>query len=1515
MSPGKPSRQPRGSVMRFALFVCLLACATGSGAETAPNVLFISVDDLNDWVGCLGGHPQVKTPNLDKLAASGVLFDNAHCPAPACNPSRTAIMTGISPHRSGLYRNGQKMREVLPDAELLPKYFSRHGYWAGGSGKILHYFIDARSWDEYYPEKETENPFPPHVPWGKRPKSLPRGGPWQYVETDWHAFDVTDDEFGGDAKVADWVSAKLMVQQDKPFFLACGIYRPHEPWFVPKKYFDLFPLDSIQLPPGYKTDDLDDLPPAGKRHGPNRYFAHIREHGQWKRAIQAYLASIAFADAMLGRVIDTLEKSPHRDNTVVVLWSDHGWHLGEKQHWQKFTVWRRVTRVPFVIRVPPGAPGLPQGTTAGSVCSKPVNLLSIFPTLTELCGLPSKASHDGPSLVPLLRDPTSTWHHVSLTYLHRVGSFGLSTESWRYIRYVEGGEELYHIESDPHEWTNLAAKPEHSDKLAELRALGPTTFAPVAGATSRAKERQRGKPGESRPNILFIAVDDLRPELGCYGAEEIRTPNIDALAASGVRFDRAYCQSAVCNPSRASILTGKRPDEIRVWDLRAHFRDLNPDIVTLPQHFKRHGYYAVAHGKVFHNPLPDRQSWSEPNHWPERAKTWTADGRRQLARQRRKMRADGKSEVAIQRMRAPATEVQHVADSQTPDGEIADQAIASLRRLATNKERPFFLATGFIRPHLPFVAPREYWDLYDRGSLALAKNDHLPDGAPAMAMNTMYELRDYMDFAGTPSPANGALSVDQQRRLKHGYYACVSLIDAQVGRLLRELDTLGIADETIVVLWGDHGWKLGEHRSWCKQTNYEIDTRVPLIVRAPGATANGSATDALVELVDVYPTLCDLAGIPTPSGLGGMSMTPLLAKPNRAWKTAAFSQFRRRVKGVEYVGYAMRTESHRLVEWREKTTGKITATELYDHRVDAAEDRNIAGSSKVVEELRAMLHTSVPLRTWPRAWGLRSAKGTAGVSMRLENGLDEPIDIFWIDFNGSRRHRVVLEPGKKWDADTFESHIFVAVGKETGYHQVLRSATNTSNVIIGKAAGKKAAAAAGPARRPNVVVLMADDWSWPHAGILGDPTVKTPNIDRVARVGVLFTNAFVSTPSCTPSRLSVLTGQHHWRLKEGDSLGGSLREEYDVYTEMLQKSGYRLGRFGKGVWPSKHTFRERDSFGERFRSFDEFIRTRQPGEPFCYWHGGKNPHRPYQWRRGVEDGIALDGIDVPACLPDDEAVRIDLADYYWEVQRFDREVGEVVDRLEAMGELENTVVVVSGDNGMPFPRCKATLYDLGTRVPLAVRWGAKVKGNRRVEDFVSLCDLAPTFLEAAGLKRGESMTGRSLLPILLSGKSGRVEPSRTHVLTGMERHVYSWPSRALRNRDYLYIRNYGPATWPTGEVPGENPKYDFATEPWPTGRGAFSFNIDPSPTKQFLRWHREDPNVRRVAALSFSPRPDEELYDLNTDPEQVRNVAADASYRRVLSRLRTLLDAELVASQDPRAVAAEGTVERDSGGP
>lgn len=485
----------------WLLRVSVLAICMSSSADCGerPNVLFIALDDLNDWIGCMGGHPQSVTPNLNRLASSSVLFTNAHCPAPACNPSRTAIMTGRSPHRSGLYDNGQTMRDVLPDAEIMPKVFSRHGYRSSGSGKLLHYFIDAASWDEYFPEARSENPFPRTMYPDQRPLSLPRAGPWQYVETDWGPLEATDEQYGGDHLVAKWISEQLLANHSQPFYLACGLYRPHEPWFVPAKYFEPFPLNTIQLPAGYRENDLDDLPPEGKRRGPNRYFEHIQKNDQWKQAIQGYLASIHFADAMLGQVLDALESGPNANNTIVVVWSDHGWHLGEKQHWQKYTGWRVCTRVPLMIRLPEtlraARPEL--GDPAGRVCDRPVSLVSLFPTLLELCGLPAESCHDGPSLTPLLLDTEANWPHHAVTFLSDPGSYAVSGQRWRLIHYANGDEELYDIGTDPFEWNNLATDNRQNTVRDRLRSAAPDTFAP------RPQSRV-----ESLPKLAWVSESD-----------------------------------------------------------------------------------------------------------------------------------------------------------------------------------------------------------------------------------------------------------------------------------------------------------------------------------------------------------------------------------------------------------------------------------------------------------------------------------------------------------------------------------------------------------------------------------------------------------------------------------------------------------------------------------------------------------------------------------------------------------------------------------------------------------------------------------------------------------------------------------------------------------------------------------------------------------------------------------------------------------------------------------------------
>ena len=476
-----------------------------------------------------------------------------------------------------------------------------------------------------------------------------------------------------------------------------------------------------------------------------------------------------------------------------------------------------------------------------------------------------------------------------------------------------------------------------------------------------------------KPNILFIAVDDLRPELGCYGSAVIKTPHIDKLADEGLVFTRAYCQSAVCNPSRASLLTGMRPDSIKVWDLRTDFRDNVPNIVTLPQYFKQNGYETVAIGKIFHNNIPDTLSWSEPKiylkDYPFDPDAVYRDEKilEEIEKRKEAIRKEGKDKRYIDRfgkwyIKQYATEGPDVPDNAYYDGAQTDAAIQKLKELK-KRDKPFFFAIGYYRPHLPFNVPKKYWDLYDRNKIPLADNNFLPKNAPLMAINNLRELRSYNDFKQTPHPAFGSLSEEQARLLRHGYFASVSYVDTQIGRLLESVEQMGLRDNTIIILWGDHGWKLGEHNSWCKMTNYEIDTRVPLIISVPGMKSRGQKSRRLVEFVDIYPSLCELAGLPIPAELQGSSFVPLLNNPDRSWKKAVFSQFLRKgiwiaPDGKEYMGYSIRTDRYRYVEWINWKTGELAAKELYDHQTDPQENENIvekAENAALVDTLASML--------------------------------------------------------------------------------------------------------------------------------------------------------------------------------------------------------------------------------------------------------------------------------------------------------------------------------------------------------------------------------------------------------------------------------------------------------------------------------------------------------------------------------------------------------------------------------
>lgn len=448
-------------------------------------------------------------------------------------------------------------------------------------------------------------------------------------------------------------------------------------------------------------------------------------------------------------------------------------------------------------------------------------------------------------------------------------------------------------------------------------------------------------------NVLFIAVDDLRPELGCYGAAHMKTPHLDRLASQGMTFERAYCQVAVCNPSRSSVLSGTRPDTTGVLDNQHFMRPNMPDVVTLPQHFKNHGYTSLSLGKIFHQserePGDDPQSWSEPAWYHgEPHKHWFTQESLDYVK---KLKALPKAQQPKQ-LRAAPFEAADEPDASYPDAQTAAKAIETLQRLKA-ETKPFFLGVGFVKPHLPFTCPQKYWDLYPETSIQLATNAQRPKDAPEPAFHNNYELRSY----GTV-PENGPISDAMALKLIRGYRACVSFMDAQLGRVLDELDRLGLRENTLIVLWGDHGYHLGENGLFTKMTNFEQGTRVPLLVSLPGMKTAGKRTHALVELVDLYPTLAQLCDLPLPKHLEGTSFAPLLENPGQPWKKAVFSQYLRTGK-PPHTGRSLRTDRWRYTEWHD-FKGKPAGVELYDELNDPEETTNLASDPTHAETVKQL---------------------------------------------------------------------------------------------------------------------------------------------------------------------------------------------------------------------------------------------------------------------------------------------------------------------------------------------------------------------------------------------------------------------------------------------------------------------------------------------------------------------------------------------------------------------------------
>ena len=948
------------NLFRAALFVVFMSA--GSACAKQPNVLFLAVDDMNDWIGSLGATPRAITPNLDKLAARGVNFSNAHTPGVYCAPARAAIFSGQYASTTGCYRSSDYFTDH-PEIEGLPLSFSKAGYTTLGVGKLYHHMpgsIDVRGWDEFYlrkPSQRTEgwsldnwteempfpNPFPASV--FNKGKEI-KGG----LFLEWAGLPNDKEEEMADTIRVNWAADQLGKKHDKPFFLACGIYAPHFPNYCPQKYFDLYDRDKIELPP-IKVDDLEDLPERMKRAKTARSKIHkeLEAKGAVKDAIHGYLACMSYADAMMGRVLDALEKSPYADNTIVVLWSDHGYHHGEKYDWGKHTLWERTSNIPFIWAGP--------GVKKGAVTDVTASLIDMYPTFVEMCGLPRPHQKlEGTSLASTLEKPAvAKDRDVYLPYM-APGEYAIINKDWRYITYGDDGEELYDLKSDPNEWNNLAENPKYKDTKRLLRKSAPKKFSPAApkrtigkdliieGETFRWRKegekvapkktaQSRKKKGNKR-NVLLIVCDDLNTHVSPSGYDHIKTPTLAKFASNAMTFNRAFCQYPVCGPSRASFLNGLYPQSSGVIDNKADIRQTRPGTLSMPQFFKENGYWTGSVGKVFHSPRHEHGeiAWNEFHRFNNdelpvvaeaRKKFEAENGSVELPKNRKAWRTlEKKAKSKLDAQTPPGYGPSGLTEEQHKDGKNA-RTVARWLKEKPNGKKPFFITCGIQKPHVPFLAPQKYFDLYPLESIVYTpEKANLWDKIPRKAINTRFK-----EFGFEEAKENDAL----RREYMQAYHACVSFIDAQIKIVLDSLKASGEWENTIVIFTSDHGYHLGDHFLWGKVTLFDIGAKVPFIVHAPGLTKAGTRSEAMVELIDIYPTLAQLTGLTPPGHLQGASLRPLLDHPERLGKkNYAYSIVTR---GKE-MGYALRNQRWRYGKWPD-------GEELYNLTNDPEEKNNL----------------------------------------------------------------------------------------------------------------------------------------------------------------------------------------------------------------------------------------------------------------------------------------------------------------------------------------------------------------------------------------------------------------------------------------------------------------------------------------------------------------------------------------------------------------------------------------------
>ena len=969
---------------------------------------------------------------------------------------------------------------------------------------------------------------------------------------------------------------------------------------------------------------------------------------------------------------------------------------------------------------------------------------------------------------------------------------------------------------------------------------------------------------QSRPNVVLIYADDLGyGDVSAYGARAVRTPNIDRLAREGLRFTDAHAPAATCTPSRYAMLTGeyawrKRGTDILPGDAALIIEAGRPTLATV---FQRAGYTTGVVGK-WHLGLG-----------PAGGPDW-----------------NGEIRPAPLDIGFDSSFIMAATGDRVPTVYVENRRVVGLDPADPIKvkygEPIGDWPTGRGNPDLLKIHPSHGHDqtitngisrigYMTGGKAALWKDEDMGDvfTRKATAFIEQHRAKPFFLFFSLHEP--------HVPRVPHPRFVgattmgprgdTIAQLDWSVGEVLATLDRLNLAKDTLVLFTSDNGpviddgyrdqavEKLGDHKPagpfrGGKYSTFEGGTRVPFVVRWP-ARVNPGVSDALLSQVDFVASFAALLG-----------------------QTADLST--------------------------EARVGSSRANVDGENVLAALLGTSKTGRSVLVEQAGARL--ALRQGAWkfiPPSQGPKIQQNT-----NTETGNDPQPQLY----------DLANDPGERTN---------VAAANPEKARELAAILEGIRTPTSAEASVDRPKAQSLAAKRPNIVVAIADDWSYPHASIYGDRTLSTPNIDRIAREGARFTHAFVASPSCTPSRAALLTGQAVHRLEEGGNLHGFLPKRYAVYPDLLEQTGYAVGFSGKGWGPGRFEQggRTRNPAGPPFKTFDDFLAQRPKGVPFSFWFGTSDPHRPYEAGSGARSGLKTETVQVPAFLPDTLEVRNDVLDYYFEVQRFDRDLGRIIEALERAGELDNTIIIVTSDNGMPFPRAKANVYDSGARVPLVIRWPGVAKPGTVIESLVSLADLAPTLLEGTGLtqrvrgaERGVgvpasdelggvqgsppstmTITGRSVLSLL----RGESQPGRDRVFIERERHAnvrrgdLSYPVRAIRTKDYLYIRNLRPDRWPAGD-----PQQYVAVGPFG--------DIDGGPSKSLLLDRRADRAIAPFFEWATAKRPAEELYDLRRDPGQLKNVAGQSAHRAAQQRLRADLDRWMRETGDPRATVDDDRWDR-----